>query len=35
MIYLPEDDESIRKFVIYALKSTGFEAEGFEINRAG
>ncbi len=30
MIYLLEDDESIRKFVIYALKSTGFDAEGFE-----
>lgn len=29
MIYLLEDDESIRKFVIYALKSSGFEAEGF------
>ena len=24
-----EDDESIRKFVIYALNQTGFEAEGF------
>ena len=29
MIYLLEDDESIRKFVIYALNQTGFEAEGF------
>ena len=29
MIYLVEDDESIRKLVIYALKSQGFEAEGF------
>lgn len=29
MIYLLEDDESIRKFVIYALKQTGMEAEGF------
>ena len=30
MIYLLEDDESIRKFVVYALKSTGVEAQGFE-----
>lgn len=30
MIYLLEDEESIRKFVVYALKSTGFEAQGFE-----
>ena len=30
MIYLLEDDESIRKFVIYALKQTGLEAVGFE-----
>jgi len=29
VIYLLEDDESIRKFVIYALNQTGFEAEGF------
>ena len=29
MIYMLEDDESIRKFVLYALKQTGFEAEGF------
>lgn len=29
MIYLLEDDESIRKFVIYALNQTGFEADGF------
>lgn len=29
MIYLLEDDESIVKFVIYALKQTGFEAKGF------
>ena len=29
MIYLLEDDESIRKFVIYALNQTGFESEGF------
>ena len=31
MIYLLEDDESIRKFVIYALKQTGMEARGFAI----
>ncbi len=30
MIYLLEDDESIRKLVIYALASQGYEAEGFE-----
>ena len=30
MIYLLEDDESIRKLVIYALESQGFEARGFE-----
>ena len=30
MIYLLEDDESIRKLVIYVLESQGFEAEGFE-----
>ncbi len=29
MIYLLEDDESIRKLVIYALVNQGFEAEGF------
>ncbi len=29
MIYLLEDDDSIRKLVIYALESTGFEARGF------
>lgn len=31
MIYLLEDDESIRKFVIYALKQIGMEAVGFEL----
>ncbi len=31
MIYLLEDDESIRKFVIYALKQTGMEVVGFEL----
>ena len=30
MIYLVEDDESIRELVIYTLKSQGFEAKGFE-----
>lgn len=29
MIYLLEDDESIVKFVIYALNQTGFKAQGF------
>lgn len=29
-IYIIEDDESIREFVIYALNSHGFEARGFE-----
>ncbi len=29
-IYLLEDDDSIRKLVIYALGSQGYEAEGFE-----
>ena len=31
MVYLLEDDESIRRFVIYALKQTGMEAEGFSL----
>ena len=30
MIYLLEDDESIRELVIYTLKSQGYEAKGFE-----
>ena len=30
MIYLLEDDESIRKLVVYALGSQGMEAEGFD-----
>ncbi len=30
MIYLLEDDTSIQNFVLYTLKNTGFEAEGFE-----
>lgn len=29
MIYFLEDDESIRKLVIYALNGQGYEAEGF------
>ena len=32
MIYLLEDDESIRKLVVYALNSQGYEAEGFEMH---
>lgn len=31
MIYLLEDDDSIRKLVVYALSSAGYEAEGFEL----
>lgn len=30
MIYLLEDDDGIRNFVLYALRSSGFEAEGFD-----
>ena len=29
MIYLVEDDDSIRELVIYTLRSTGMEAKGF------
>lgn len=29
MIYLVEDDESIRELVVYTLQITGFEAKGF------
>lgn len=29
MIYLLEDDDSIRELVLYTLHTTGFEAEGF------
>ena len=29
MIYLLEDDDSIRELVIYTLSSQGMEAEGF------
>lgn len=31
MIYLLEDDENIRNFVLYALRNSGFSAEGFEL----
>lgn len=31
MIYLLEDDASIRNFVLYALNSSGLEAAGFEL----
>lgn len=30
MIYLLEDDEGIRNFVLYTLNNTGLEAKGFE-----
>ena len=30
MIYLVEDDESIRGLVVYTLNSQGLEAQGFE-----
>ena len=30
MIYLIEDDKSIREFVVYTLNSQGFAAQGFE-----
>ncbi len=30
MIYILEDDDSIRKLVVYALESQGFDAEGFD-----
>ena len=30
MIYLLEDDDSIRDFVIYTLNSQGLEARGFD-----
>ena len=29
LIYCVEDDDDIRDLVVYALKSSGFEAEGF------
>ena len=30
MIYCVEDDSSIRELMLYTLRATGFEAEGFE-----
>ena len=30
MIYLLEDDDGVRSYVLYALESSGFEAMGFE-----
>ena len=33
MIFYVEDDNSIRELVIYTLKTTGFEARGFEHGR--
>ena len=30
MIYMLEDEAGIRNFILYGLKSSGFEAEGFE-----
>jgi two-component system alkaline phosphatase synthesis response regulator PhoP len=34
MIYVVEDDESIREIVLYALGSAGFDVEGFESGKA-
>lgn len=31
MIYILEDDSGIRDFVLYALRNSGFDAEGFEL----
>ncbi|MCF0258713.1 MAG: response regulator transcription factor [Erysipelotrichaceae bacterium] len=33
MIYIVEDDQSIRDIIFYTLKTCGFEAEGFEDGR--
>ena len=33
MIFYVEDDNSIRELVVYTLKTTGFEARGFESGR--
>ena len=30
MIYLVEDDESIRNMMMYTLEASGFEVKGFE-----
>jgi two-component system alkaline phosphatase synthesis response regulator PhoP len=34
MIYCVEDDDAIRDIVVYTLRSTGFEAEGFPDGKA-
>ena len=34
MIYSVEDDQAIRELVVYALKQSGFEAQGFEEGQA-
>ena len=34
MIYILEDDESIRKLVVYGLESQGFTVEGFALPSA-
>ena len=34
MIYCVEDDSSIRELMLYTLRATGFEAEGFETGEA-
>ena len=31
MIYLLEDDDSIRKLIVYGLQSQGYEAAGFSL----
>ena len=34
MVFVLEDDDSIRKLVVYALESQGFDAEGFAVPSA-
>lgn len=34
MVYLLEDDENIRDFTVYALRSSGFEVQGFALPSA-
>ena len=34
MIYCVEDDSSIRELMLYTLRISGFEAEGFETGAA-
>ena len=34
MVYLVEDDSSIRELVVYTLETTGYKARGFEDGRA-